>query len=93
MGFNNVGFGLIAPGESQRWGFRWGGSDQGAQWFGAHPEGVGISVGGPFVWTSAELVVFDHAKKLEADGSFTYFCSVRNAGPEAIFFSWQGGGF
>lgn len=80
MAFNNVGFGTLAPGASQRWNFRFGG-DRGTQYITAHP----LNPGG-------DLLVFDHSKKKENDGTFTYFVTVRNIGPNATNFNWQGGG-
>lgn len=79
MAFNNFLFGTIAPGASQRWFFRLG--DRGTQYITAQP----LNPGG-------DLLVFDHSKKMENDGTFTYFVSVRNIGPNATNFSWQGGG-
>lgn len=83
MSFNGLGFGTIAPGDAngQRWWFRFdGGTDQGTRYITAHP----LNPGG-------DLVVFDHSKKLENDGTFTYWVSVRNVGSNVTNFNWQGG--
>ena len=84
MAFNGFLFGTIAPGaaNAQRWFFKFGGNgDRGTQYITAHP----LNPGG-------DLLVFDHSKKLENNGTFTYFVSVRNVGPNVTNFNWQGGG-
>jgi hypothetical protein len=90
MAFSNVGLGAIAPGaaNAQRWFFRFGGGiNVGTQYITAHP----ITPPGA-IPAGAELVVFDHSKKVEDDGTFTYFVSVRSNGPGIVIFRWEGGG-
>jgi hypothetical protein len=80
MSFSNVGFGTLPPGASQRWSFAFG-RDMGTQYITAHP----LNPGG-------DMLVFDHSKKMENNGSFTYFVTVRNIGSVTSNFNWQGGG-
>jgi hypothetical protein len=82
-----IGSGTLAPGDVWRCFVRFNnGIDAGTQYITARPYQLeGASLGG-------ELVVFDHSRKIENDGTFTYFVSVRNDGPAIVDFVLQGGG-
>jgi hypothetical protein len=100
MAFNNIGSFFIAPGASIRLRLWWPApGDHGAQWIMAHADR-----GQP----PCELVVSDHAKKLdysigwvnsagqsgwENDSYYyEYRVTVRNRGSYGVRFSIQGGG-
>ena len=77
-----VGTGSITPGAVQIWFFQFGGNgDVGAQYFLPHP-----------VNPSGELVCTEISKVLNPRGPWTYFAKVRNDGPLAVNFNWDGGG-
>jgi len=69
--------------------------DAKAVWVQAHPFGFPQEVGTDIA--SAELVVFDHGKKLIFDPhttiSYVYQVSVRNFGPKDVSFHLDIGGF
>ena len=94
-----VGSHYLGPGQTGRWWVKWPPpGDMGSQWIMAHP----ILNFGP-----VELVVTDHAKKLDyelgwvrSDGTtgcvwdsryFCYLVTVRNIGDRAVVFSLEGG--
>jgi len=82
MAFNNVGFGTIASGQTQRWWYKYGGSgDRGAQYCMAHPLNPGGS-----------LQVNNQTKARNNDGTITYWVTIRNIGSLATNFSLSGGG-
>ncbi|MEP7010144.1 MAG: hypothetical protein ABJC13_07460 [Acidobacteriota bacterium] len=81
MAFNNVGFGTIAPGTSQRWFYSFGGTDHGAQYCMANPLNPG-----------ACLQVNDQTKCKNSDGTITYWVTIRNIGSFTTNFNIQGGG-
>jgi hypothetical protein len=82
MAFNNLGFGTIGAGQTQRWWYRLsGGADMGAQYCMAHPLNPGGS-----------LQVNDQTKQRNNDGSITYWVTIRNIGSLATNFTLQGGG-
>ncbi len=81
MAFSNVGpVTSIAPGATHRWWYSYGG-DHGFQHAGADVKTPG-----------AELIAFDQSKKIEDNGSVTYFASIRNVGPVPALYNLQGGG-
>ena len=84
MAFNNVGHAFISTGGVIRWGvYRNGGADFGAQYVACNPENA-----------DAELVLSDESKVREGgSGKWAYWMTVKNAGPNATWFSMQGGGF
>ncbi|MGA2257751.1 MAG: hypothetical protein ABSG53_24070 [Thermoguttaceae bacterium] len=82
MSFNNVGSFNLAPGASGRYSISFGGGDHGAQAIHGHPENPGGS-----------LQVDDQTKTMNADGSFTYWVTIKNVGTLATDFSLQGGGY
>jgi len=84
MSFNGVGHAFLAVGGVMRWGvLRNGGDDFGAQYVACHPENA-----------DAELVFRDHSKvRFGSDGKWAYFMTVTNSGPNATWFSMQGGGY
>ena len=84
MAFNNLGHAFISVGGSIRWGvYRNGGADLGAQYVACHPEN-----------SDAELVFRDHSKVREGgSGKWAYWMTVTNNGPNATWFSMQGGGY
>lgn len=75
---------VIGSGQSQRWTFSWGGSDQGAQYFCAHPLIVGN-----------ELVLSEQTKATvpAVGGGIFYAVTVTNVSPRPGQFTWEGGGF
>jgi len=82
MAFNNVGFGTILPGHSQRWWYKYGGSgDKGAQFCMAHP----LNPGGV-------LRVTEQTKARNNDGTITYWVTIKNIGSLTTNFSLSGGG-
>ncbi|MGJ8664129.1 MAG: hypothetical protein ACSHWU_10770 [Marinicella sp.] len=81
MAFNNVGFGTLAPGATQRWWYSFGGSDKGAQYCMAHP----LNPGG-------DLRVTNQTKKRNNNGTITYWVTIRNLGSVTTNFSLSGGG-
>ena len=74
-------FGTIAPGQSQRWWYSFGGEDRGAQLALPHPLNPG-----------ATLQANDQTKARNTDGTIAYFVTVRNIGSSTTNFNWQGGG-
>lgn len=81
MAFNNLGFGTIAPGHSQRWWYSFGGADHGAQYCMANP----LNPGGA-------LQVNDQTKERKNDGSVAYWVTIKNIGAFATNFNLSGGG-
>ena len=81
MAFNNLGFGTIGPGQTQRWFYRFGGADHGAQYCMAHPLNPGGS-----------LQVNDQTKERRNDGTITYWVTIRSIGGVTTNFSLSGGG-
>ena len=81
MAFNNLGFGTLAPGQSTRWWYSFGGGDHGLQIAGGHP----LNPGG-------NLLAYDQSKARNNDGTTTYWVSIRNIGSVTTNFSIQGGG-
>lgn len=81
MAFNNVGFGTISPGQTQRWFYTFGGADRGAQYCMAHPLNPGGS-----------LQVNNQTKTRNNDGTITYWVSISNIGSVTTNFSLSGGG-
>ena len=81
MAFNNVGTPVtIAPGATHSWWYAWGAN------FGFQHAGADIKTpGGP-------LVSFNQSKKMESNGSITYFVDIRNAGSLPVLYNLQGGG-
>jgi hypothetical protein len=84
MAFNNLGHAFIPVGGVIRWGvYRNGGGDFGAQYVACHPENA-----------DAELIFRDHSKVREGgSGKWAYWMTVTNGGPNATWFSMQGGGY
>ncbi len=75
MAFNNVGpVSTISSGATLTWSYSWG-SDHGFQHAGADVKTPG-----------AELIAFDQGKRMENNGSITYFVRIKNVG------NLQGGG-
>jgi len=84
VAFNNVGPPTtISAGASQYWWFtRNNGEDFGAQY------------GAPDIKTpGTELIVMDEGKQKNADGSTTYYCTIKNVGTLPCLYNLQGGGF
>jgi hypothetical protein len=82
MSFNNVGFGTIGPGQTQRWFVSFGGADHGAQSIHANPLNPGGS-----------LDVNDQNKTRNNDGTITYWVTIKNVGGVVTNFNLQGGGY
>jgi hypothetical protein len=81
MSFSNLGpVTSISPGQSLRWWYSFGG-DHGFQHAGANVKTPG-----------SELVASDQSKKIENNGSVTYFVSIKNAGKFPALHNLQGGG-
>ncbi len=81
MAFTNVGpVTLIAPGQTITWWYSYGGN------FGFQHAGADVRTPG------AELIAFDQSKRIENNGSVTYFVRVRNAGTLPALHNLQGGG-
>jgi hypothetical protein len=81
MSFNNVGpTTSISPGATVYWRYSYGG-DHGFQHAGANVKTPG-----------SELRAFDQGKKIEPNGSVSYFVSIRNAGGYPALHNLQGGG-
>lgn len=81
MAFNNVGpLTTIAPGATHRWWYTFGG-DRGFQ-----------HAGGDLKTPGGDLIAFDQSKKMENNGSITYFVSIRNIGSVPALYNLQGGG-
>jgi len=83
MAFSGIGHAYLVKGGVMRWGvYRDGGADYGAQWVHCHPEN-----------SDAELISRDHSKVREGNtGRWLYSMTVTNNGPNATWFSMQGGG-
>lgn len=81
MAFNNVGFGTLAPGQTARWWYSFGGADRGAQMAEGHPLNPGGS-----------LLAYDQTKVRDNSGTITYWVTIRNIGSVTTNFSLQGGG-
>ncbi|MDR6225676.1 hypothetical protein [Desmospora profundinema] len=73
-----IGPSSLSPGQSARWWFHWSG------WPGQEVIGVQPTTSG------SELRWSDPGVRMNADGSTTYFMSVRNTGPYAVQFYWVG---
>jgi hypothetical protein len=66
--------GTINPGQTHNWGYWWNGY-HGVQWVRARPTNPG-----------SKLRVFNHADKLNSNGSYTYYISVRNDGSYPVHY-------
>jgi len=81
MAFNNSGpVTSIAPGQTHRWWYSYGGN------LGFQHAGADVKTPG------AELMAFEQSKKIENNGSVTYFVSIRNLGSLPALYNLQGGG-
>ena len=82
MAFDNVFLGVIAGGQTIRWGYRYSeGANRAAQYAMAHPVAPGH-----------ELQVNDQSKRIENDGSVTYLVTVRNPDTLSVAYFLEGGG-
>jgi hypothetical protein len=81
MAFNNFLTPVwIAPGATQTWWYTFG-DNRGAQYAMADVKTPG-----------AQLWCTQQAKRLETNGSATYFVTIRNDGPNWCYYNLQGGG-
>jgi hypothetical protein len=91
-----AGFGTLISGAAIRWSIHYPvfQGDAKAQWFLAHPTGTPTGPIGELEPMQAELVVFDHGKRMVFNSSqtdYTYFVSVRNLGPDSAAYTLDGG--
>ena len=78
LGWEGLG-GSINPGQSVKWRYSWG-SYHGAEVVSARPLNAG-----------SELQISSQGQKLEPDGSYTYYATVRNLGPLPVRYRLTGG--
>lgn len=73
--------GSLAPGAQTTWWYTWGSTDKHAQPAFANPRNPG-----------GHLLSYNFSKKMEPNGSISYFVTVRNIGSLSTTYNLQGGG-